>query len=124
MERKNVIKIIFIFLPFIFIFFSILMFFELPFRQSSTIKKILPNIFLFSTLYKNSVLDKSIIENICKSAIVLSTYPIELNKKVAIDKYEGILKDYNFWYITLHKKNSVIYLPTFKMYNSVYEVFN
>lgn len=100
------------------------MFLKFPFRQSTHLKKIIPNLFILSTLYKNSIIDKSIIENVCKSAIVLSTYPLSLNKKVSIDKYEGILKDYNFWYITLHKKNSIIYVPTFKVYNSVYEIFD
>ncbi|EOB14028.1 hypothetical protein NBO_41g0004, partial [Nosema bombycis CQ1] len=61
-------------------------------------------------------------ENICKSVIVLSTYPLEEGDKVTVDKYNGILKDYNFWFLTLKKKNSTVYIPTSKVYNSVYEV--
>lgn len=98
--------------------------FKLPFCNSSTLKKIIPNALLFGTFYKNSMVDKSLIENICKSAVVLSVYPIQKNKKACLDKYEGIIKDYNFWYLTLVKKNSIVYIPTFKIYNMNIEIFN
>ncbi|WUR04369.1 mechanosensitive Ion Channel (MscS2) [Vairimorpha necatrix] len=98
--------------------------FGLPIKQSFSLKKLIPNALLLTTLYKNSVLNKSLLENICKSAIVLSTSPLEKNKKMCLDKYEGILRDYNFWYLTLVKKNSVIYIPTYKVYEMSIEIFN
>ncbi|KAF9764157.1 hypothetical protein NGRA_0769 [Nosema granulosis] len=97
-------------------------FLKLPF-SNKTIKNILPNIMVLSSLVpNNSIVSKNILENFCKSVVVLGTYPLEKGDKVTVEKYDGILKDYNFWFLTLKKKNSVVYIPTSRVYNTIYEI--
>lgn len=96
--------------------------FKLPFSDK-TIKRLLPNLMLASSFIPNNgLLCKNIMENVCKSIIVLGTYPLEIGDKVTVDKYDGILKDYNFWFLTLKKKGSTIFIPTSRVYGSVYEI--
>lgn len=96
--------------------------FKLPFNNK-TVKRMLPNIMILSSLIpNNSIVSKNILENFCKSIVVLGTYPLEKGDKVSVDKYDGILKDYNFWFVTLKKKNSTVFIPTSRVYNTVYEI--
>lgn len=93
--------------------------FKIPSLKKSP-SSIITTICLIPAIYKN---EKDIINNFCKSLIVLATFPIRKNKKIVIDKYEGILTDYNLMFLTLNKKNSVLYVPTYKLYNSVFEIY-
>lgn len=93
--------------------------FRLPSFKNNP-SSIITSICLLPVVFKN---EKEIINNLCKSMVVLATYPIQKNKKISIDKHEGILTNFNLMFLTLNKKNSVLYVPTYKLYNSVFEIY-
>lgn len=69
----------------------------------------------------NSEITKPLMQKIYKSFIVLYTAPIVKGKKLAIDKYGGVVQSIDLWYLKLKSQHKTIYIPTSFIYDKIVE---
>jgi hypothetical protein len=87
--------------------------------------ELLPKLALSLAILKPStlVLPKTVVDNFYKSLVALSTRPFEVGNRIKIDRYDGVVKDVNFWYLTLEKSRGYVFIPTSHVYDSVIELY-
>ncbi len=69
----------------------------------------------------NSEITKPLMQKIYKSILVLYTSPIQTGKKIAVDRYSGVVKDINLWYVKLQTSKRSIFIPTSFIYDKIIE---
>jgi len=69
----------------------------------------------------NSEITKPLMQKIYKSALVLYTSPLQVGKKIAVDRYAGVVQNINLWYIKLQSNRRSIFIPTSFIYDKIIE---
>lgn len=92
--------------------------------KTNTPARILPKFVLAAALFRSSgfILPKTLIDNFYKGMVALTTRPFDVGDKIRIDKYDGVVKDINFWYLKLDKGKGYVFIPTSHVYNAVIEL--
>jgi hypothetical protein len=102
-------------------------FLSFPLFRSSQKKslELIPKLVLSLAILKPStlVLPKTIVDNFYKSIVALSTRPFEVGNRIKIDRYEGVVRNVSFWYLTLEKSRGYVFIPTSHVYDSVIELY-
>lgn len=83
-----------------------------------------PKLALAAAIFKPSslILPNTLTDNFYKGVIALATHPFDVGDKIKIDKYDGVVKNINFWYLTLDRGKGYVFIPTPHVYNAVVEV--
>ena len=68
-----------------------------------------------------SEITKPLMQKIYKSILVLYTSPIQIGKKITVDKYAGVVRYINLWYVKLQTNKRSIFIPTSFIYDKVIE---
>lgn len=98
---------------------------EFPFLKTGlSTYTISTKIVLATALLKPSALapPTSLIDNLYKGTVALSTKPFTIGSTIKIDKYDGVVRNMNIWYLTLERSKGYVYIPSSHVYNSVIEV--
>ncbi|ADM12177.1 uncharacterized protein Eint_090480 [Encephalitozoon intestinalis ATCC 50506] len=69
------------------------------------------------------VMPKVLTDNLYKGAMALATRPFCVGDKIKIDKYDGLVRDISFWYVTLERGKGYVFIPMSHVYNTVVELF-
>lgn len=93
--------------------------------RKSTAGDVVPRIALSMAVLRplSIIAPKVLTDNFYKGAMAFATCPFGVGDKIKIDKYDGTVRDVNFWYVTLERGKGYAFIPTSHVYNAVVELF-